>query len=102
MTGVAAIMQSQSRYRFLQDPALGVLSFDSHELSNSPGDADLIGWFVHDNAFSQTRSDEQRKNFMRRARVEVMLTRHVGQRIAVASAIGHHNEDSIFAIFRIG
>ena len=35
---------------------------------------------------------------MRRARIEMMLARHVGQWVVVASAVGHHHKDRVIAI----
>src|SRR2546422_5261003 len=85
-----------------QDTLLGEFGLETHKSAQRGGNLTLIDLFIHHLPARHAGAEQQRKDFMRRFRIEMMLAWHVRERIAVAAAIRHDTEDGVFAIFGVG
>src|SRR5437660_6095795 len=86
----------------LEDSLFGALRFETHKLADGGGDLALVNALVHDRAALHSWPDEQREDFVRRARAEMVLARYVREWVAVATAVREDDEDGVVAQFRVG
>jgi hypothetical protein len=81
-------------------PEIRAVSFDVGGTLIEPWPS--VGRAYAEVAARHARPGEAREDFVGRARTEMALARHVGQRIVVPSADRHDDEDGVVAPRRIG
>src|SRR5438046_1088590 len=91
-----------SRNGLLQDALLRKRGLEAHEPTDRGGNLTLVHVFVHHSAARHAGPDEQSEDFVGRTGAEMVLARHVCERVAVATAVGDDNDYGVAAIVGIG